>query len=67
MPTAKMTRSVIAAPAPRMMPHFRWFTGNERQASAITSALSPDRMISMPMIWARPAHQAAEKNSTIFV
>src|SRR5437588_4041211 len=45
-----MTRSSTATPAPRIMPHSRCFGGNVRQAIAMTTALSPDRMIFTKMI-----------------
>ena len=39
-----------AAPAPRIMPHKRWRGGSVMHAIAITTALSPDRMMLTPMI-----------------
>ena len=44
-------RSTTAAPAPRIMPQKRCRGGSERQASAMTTALSPDSMMLTPMIW----------------
>src|SRR5262249_36814615 len=48
--SVKATRSRTATPAPRIMPHSRCRGGRERQAIAITTALSPDRMMLTPMI-----------------
>ena len=48
--TVKITRSSTATPAPRIMPHSRWRGGSVMQAIAITTALSPDRMMLTPMI-----------------
>ena len=47
----KKMRSTTAAPAPRRMPQKRCLGGSERQASAITTALSPDRRMLIQMIW----------------
>ena len=41
MNRVKMMRSTTAGPTPSRMPHLRWSSGNERQASAMTTALSP--------------------------
>ncbi|MEY9206363.1 hypothetical protein ABIF05_005473 [Bradyrhizobium elkanii] len=46
----KMTRSSTAAAAPRIMPHRRWRGASPRQASAITSALSPESRTLIQMI-----------------
>ncbi|MGY4595044.1 hypothetical protein ACVWXL_002790 [Bradyrhizobium sp. GM22.5] len=46
----KMIRSSTAAPAPRIMPHSRCRGLRPRQASAITSALSPDKRMLIQMI-----------------
>ena len=48
--TVKMMRSRTAAPAPSMMPQKRWRGGSVRQASAITTALSPDSRMLIQMI-----------------
>ena len=40
-----------AAPAPSRMPQKRCLGGSERQASAITTALSPDSRMLIQMIW----------------
>ena len=48
--TVKMMRRMTAAPAPSRMPKARWRRGRLRQASAMTTALSPDRTMLMPMI-----------------
>src|SRR3569623_3641987 len=45
-----MMRSSTAAPAPSTMPHSRCRGFNPRQASAITSALSPDNRMLIQMI-----------------
>src|SRR5215813_225817 len=54
-----MTRSSTATPAPRTMPHNRCFGGNVRQAIAMTTALSPDRMMLTKMIWNTPIQNGA--------
>src|SRR5439155_5142192 len=54
-----MTRSSTATPAPRIMPHNRCFGGNVRQAIAMTTALSPDRMTLTKMIWNTPIQNGA--------
>src|SRR5882757_7670700 len=46
----KMMRRMTAAPAPKIMPHSRWRGARPRQASAITSALSPDNSTLIQMI-----------------
>ena len=46
----KMMRRITATPAPRIMPHSRWRGSSPRQASAITSALSPDSSTLIQMI-----------------
>ena len=51
MMTVKKMRSSTAAPAPSRMPQKRCFGGSERQASAITTALSPDSRMLIQMIW----------------
>ena len=64
MITVKMMRSTTAAPAPRIMPQVRLRRGRLRQASAITTALSPDRMMLMPIILAMAtAVSACEPNN----
>ena len=45
-----MMRRPIAAEAPSQMPTLRCFSGSERQASAMTTALSPDSSRSIQMI-----------------
>ena len=48
--TAKMVRtmrSTMAPAAPQIMPQRRCFGGRSRQASAITTALSPDNRMLM--------------------
>ena len=57
--TVKMTRSNTATPAPRIMPHSRCFGGSVMQAIAMTTALSPDRMMLTRMIWPTPAQNGA--------
>ena len=51
MMTVKKMRSSTAAPAPSRMPQNRCCGGSERQASAMTTALSPDRRMLIQMIW----------------
>jgi hypothetical protein len=46
----KISRRPIATPAPRTMPMRFWLSGSPRQASAMTTALSPDKTMLMPMI-----------------
>ena len=50
MMTVKKMRSSTAAPAPSRMPQKRCFGGSERQASAMTTALSPDSRMLIQMI-----------------
>jgi hypothetical protein len=45
-----MIRITTAAPLPHMIAAFCCFGGSERAASAITTALSPDNTMLMPMI-----------------
>src|SRR2546421_9390749 len=59
MSRVKMTRSSTATPAPRTMPHSRCFGGNVRQAIAMTTALSPDKMTLTKMIWNTPIQNGA--------
>src|SRR5712691_6591400 len=59
MSRVKMTRSRTATPAPRTMPHNRCFGGNVRQAIAMTTALSPDKMMLTKMIWNTPIQNGA--------
>ena len=65
--TAKMVRMIrmtIAAPAPQRIACFCCFGGSERAASAITTALSPDRTMLTPMILARPIQKACVRTSS---
>ena len=57
------TRITIAAALPQKMAIFCCFGGSERAASAITTALSPDRMMLIQMIEPSAAQKAAEVNS----
>ena len=56
-------RSSTATPAPRIMPQNRSFGGSIRQASAITTALSPDRMMLIPMICPAATQKAGDRTS----
>ena len=49
--TVKMTRNTTAIAAPSAMPSLRLFSGRLRQASAMTTALSPDSSRSSQTIW----------------
>src|SRR6185436_3487339 len=49
---------------PQITACFCCFGGSERAASAITTALSPDRMMLTPMILARPIQNACVANSS---
>ncbi len=49
MPVNRISNTA-AQPAPSTMPHNRSFGGSSRTASAITTALSPDNRILIPMI-----------------
>ena len=49
--TVNRMRSSTAAPAPSRMPQKRCLGGSERQASAITTALSPESRMLIQMIW----------------
>ena len=50
MMMVKKMRSTTAAPAPSSMPQNRCRGGSERQASAMTTALSPERRMLIQMI-----------------
>ena len=54
----KMMRSSTAAPAPSRMPQKRCRGGSERQASAITTALSPESRMLIQMIWPTATQKA---------
>src|SRR5262245_4357345 len=59
--TANMVRpirSTTAAPAPQKIACFCCLGGSERAASAITTALSPERTMLTPMIFSRPTQNA---------
>src|SRR5882762_7129405 len=58
-------RSTTAAPAPQMTACFCWCAGKERAASAITTALSPDRMMLTQMIAPSPSQNWVVSNSSI--
>lgn len=48
------------------MPQKRWRGGSMRQASAMTTALSPDRTILMPMILAAPTQNETVRKSAMY-
>ena len=54
----KTMRSSTAAPAPSKIPQKRCFGGSERQASAITTALSPESRMLIQMIWPTATQKA---------
>src|SRR6267154_479088 len=58
-------RSTTAAPAPQMIACFCWCAGSERAASAITTALSPDRMMLTQMIAPSPSQNCDVRSSSI--
>src|SRR5881409_3084470 len=58
-------RSTTAAPAPQMTACFCWCAGKERAASAITTALSPDRMMLTQMIAPSPSQNCEVRSSSI--
>src|SRR5215510_15667126 len=58
MISTKMMRSTIAPALPITMAGVWCFFCRLRHASAMTSALSPDRMMLTRMIWARPLQKA---------
>jgi hypothetical protein len=60
----RMMRRITAAPAPHSTACFCCFAGSERAASAITTALSPDRMTLTPMIFSRPSQKACVASSS---
>ena len=62
--TVRMIRITTAAPEPQKIAAFCCFGGSERAASAITTALSPDRMMLTPMILGRPIQNACAVNSS---
>ena len=60
MMSAKTIRRAIAVPAPSMMPILRCLGGSERQASAMTTALSPDSSRSIQTICRIASNVAAD-------
>ena len=60
----RMIRITTAAPEPHSTAAFCCFAGSERAASAITTALSPDRMMLTPMIFSRPIQNACVESSS---
>src|SRR5467141_4602740 len=58
-------RSTTAAPAPQMIACLCWCAGSERAASAITTALSPDRMMLTHMIAPSPSQNCDVRSSSI--
>src|SRR6266702_3820045 len=61
----RMIRSTTAAAAPHNMASFCWRPGRERAASAITTALSPDRMMFTQMIVPSPSQKCDVSNCSI--
>src|SRR5690348_14233304 len=60
-------RNTTAAAAPQMTACLCWCTGNERAASAITTALSPDRMMLSQMIAPSPSQNCDVRSSCMAV
>src|SRR6267378_788272 len=58
-------RSTTAAAAPHNIASFCWRCGSERAASAITTALSPDRMMLTQMIAPSPSQNCDVRSSSI--
>src|SRR6267378_683955 len=58
-------RSTTAAAAPQMTACFCWCAGRERAARAITTALSPDRMMLTQMIAPSPSQNCDVRSSSI--
>src|SRR6267142_5304125 len=58
-------RSTTAAPAPQSIACLRWRSGRDRAASAMTTALSPDRMRLTQTIVPSPNQNCAVRNSSI--
>ena len=56
------TRSPMAPAVPQRMPLVRWFGGSLRQASAMTTALSPPSRMSIMMIWPTAIQNSACMN-----
>src|SRR5215470_11917130 len=61
----RMIRITTAAPAPQKMACFCCLAGSARAASAITTALSPERTTLTPMIFASPIQKACVISSCI--
>ncbi|MCY1384472.1 hypothetical protein D9M69_727310 [compost metagenome] len=59
------TRRTMAPTVPQMIPLVRWAGGSLRQASAITTALSPPSRMSMMMIWPSATQNAGEVRKSI--
>src|SRR6267154_1058987 len=60
-------RNTTAAPAPQMIALFCWCLGNERAASAITTALLPDRMMLTQMMAPSPSQNCDVRSSCMAV
>src|SRR6185369_12490449 len=65
--TVSTTRSTTAAPEPRTTAFICWCAGSVRAASAITTALSPDRMMLIQMILTSPIQNSALCRNSIDV
>lgn len=61
--TVSVTRIAMAAAVPISTARRRCSSGSLRAASAITTALSPERTMSMPMICSRPTQNSGVCNS----
>lgn len=59
------TRSPMAPAVPQMMPWVRCAGGSLRQASAITTALSPPSRMSIMMIWPTAIQKSGEESMSI--
>ena len=66
-PNVSASDNLIAAADPQKMACFCWRGGSERAASAMTTALSPDRMMLTPMIFSRPIQKACDRSSSSIV
>src|SRR5207244_4692018 len=58
-------RSTTASPAPQKIACFCWCLGSERAASAITTALSPDRMMLTQMMTPSPIQNSGDASISI--
>lgn len=65
MPTVNAMRSTTAAPEPQKTALRCWCGGRERAASAMTTAMSPERMLLIQTILTRPIQKSALRRNSM--